>query len=79
MGTLDKVMSKAYDLKEDVYGDKPGYMKPRDVHPHIRSWIVSLLLMIWCAVIVETVFQMFLVISVWLVTQWSFYRCKVLI
>lgn len=79
MGTLDTVMSKAYEIKENVYGEKHGYMKPRDIHPHIRSWIVSLALTVWAVVIVPSLFQAILVLSIWLVTQWSFYRSRVLL
>ena len=77
MVTLNELMGKAQAMKEDVYGDKPSYMKPRDIHPHMRSWIVSLLLVIWAVVAVDTVFQSVLVASVWLVTQWSFFHAKV--
>ena len=77
MGILNNLMGKAYALKEDVYGDKIGYIKPNDIHPHMRSWIVSLFLTIWALFIVENFFQVFLVASIWLVTQWSFYRARV--
>jgi hypothetical protein len=77
MGTLDKVMSKAYRMKEDVYGEKPGYLRPRDVHPHMKSWVVSLILTVWAMFILTTFFEMMLVLSIWLVTHWSFFRCQV--
>lgn len=78
MGTLDKMMSKAYNIKEDVYGEKPGYFIPRDIHPHIKGWIASLILTIITCFIVDNWIHAIMVGAIWLLTQWSFWRAKVL-
>ena len=77
MGTLNDLMAKAYRIKDDTYGDKPGYIKPDDIHPHMRAWIVSLALTIWAVFVVDGLFQACLVVSIWMVTQWSFFRARV--
>lgn len=76
---MDELLSKAYRIKDEAFGDKPGYMRPRDIHPHMRAWIVSLILTIWGIIIVDTWFSAVLIGCIWLVTQWAFFRAKVLL
>lgn len=74
---FDGVMAKAYNIKEDAFGEKEDYIKPRDIHPHMRSWVISLVLVVWAIFIADTFFLALLIGVTWLVTQWSFWRAKV--
>ena len=79
MGTLNNLMAKAQRLKEETYGDKPSYFSPKDIHPSMKAWIVSFILTVWAVILADGLFLSVLVLCVWLVTQWAFWRAKVLL
>lgn len=74
---MNKLMSKAQELKEDTLGTNQSQVTPREIYPEFRSWGIALVITMWASIVVETYFDMALVIAIFLLTNLSFFRAKV--
>ena len=74
---MDDLMDKAAAYKEDVFGSKPGWIKPNDIHPDIKWWSASII--VWAVLLSlseEWFVTVLLVVYLFLIHR-SFFRAKV--
>lgn len=70
------MFEKALELKEEVFGEKVGYLDPKEVSPIMSTWSLSFFLVIGGAFFLD-LWGALIVGVVWLLLNYSFFNAKV--
>ena len=71
------LFEKALELKDEVFGEKIGWLEPKDISPHINSWFVGLFICLVGVFTANSLFHSILYGVLFVVLNWSFYRSVV--
>ena len=71
------MFERALELKDEVFGQKIGWITPKDISPHVNSWFVGFFLTLVGVFTANSLFHAILYGVLFFVMNWSFYRSKV--
>ena len=71
------IFYKALELKDEIFGEKIGWITPKDISPHVNSWFLGFFACVLGIFVGEGWLEIGLYVFLFLVMNWSFYRSVV--